>query len=91
MTSIESEYSLRRWRTEDGESNAEQRRRLLEHLPRAMEEELTERQRQILQLHFYEEKSVSQIARELHLHPSTVTRSLQRSAQRLQRILRYTI
>ena len=87
----EQEIDFRHWRTQDGESNAEQLKRLLAHLPRAMDEELTERQRQILRLHFYENMSITQIARELHIQPSTVTRSLQRSARRLQRVLRYTV
>ena len=91
MTPIESDFSLRRWRAENAGSNEEQRRRLLALLSQATRTELTERQRQIVHLHFYEEKSVTQIARELNLHPSTVSRSLQRSARRLQRVLRYTV
>lgn len=91
MKPIESDFSLRCWHAGNAESNDELRQRLLAHLPRAMEQELTRRQQQIVYLHFYEKKSVSQIARELHVHPSTVSRSLQRSARRLQQVLRYTV
>lgn len=84
-------FDLRHWRTEDGDSNTERVARVLTHLPRAMEEELTDRQRQILELHFYEDLTVTQIARKLGIHPSTVSRSLQRSARKLSHILRYTI
>ena len=84
-------FDLRHWRTGDGDSNTERIARILEHLPRAMEEELTDRQRQIVELHFYEDLTVTQIAQQLHLHPSTVSRSLRRSAEKLQRVLRYTL
>lgn len=89
--SSETAASLRRWRTEDAETNREQLARLIAHLPVAVREELTDRQRQVLTMHFYEEKTVCQIARELHLNPSTVSRTLQRATQRLYRILRYTV
>ena len=91
MRPIDCDIDLRRWRTDDGESNAEQIQRLLVHLPRVMEEELTERQRQIITMHFYQELTVTEIARRLGVNPSTVSRSLQRSAQKLQRFLRCTV
>ena len=40
-------------------------------------------------MHFDQNQTVSQIARELGVNPSTVTRSLQRSKRRLYRCLRY--
>jgi len=93
MVPIDSDaiIDLRHWRTGDGDSNAERVARVISHLPRAMEHELTPRQRQILELHFYEDLTVTQIARKLGIHPSTVSRSLQRSARKLSHILRYTV
>ncbi|MBE6918338.1 MAG: sigma-70 family RNA polymerase sigma factor [Ruminococcaceae bacterium] len=82
---------LRRWRTEHGESNREQLQRLLEHLPRAMEQELTERQRQVVEMYFYRNMSEVQIARELQVNPSTVCRTLQRATNRLRRVLLYAV
>ena len=90
-TGSDRSFDLRHWRTGDGDSNTERIARLLEHLPRAMEEELTARQRQIVEMHFYEDLTVTQIAQQLKVHPSTVTRTLQRSAEKLQRVLRYTL
>jgi len=87
----EAQINLRRWRSGDSDSNSEQLARVVYHLPRAIEEELTERQLQILKLHFYEDLSVSQIAHLLGVNPSTVSRSLQRSTAKLQHILRYTL
>lgn len=85
------DLDLRRWRSENGESNREQMERLLAHLPRAMTEELTERQRQVVELYFFRGMSQTQIARELQIHPSTVQRTLQRASVRLQRVLVYTV
>ena len=93
MAHTGSDYSfdLRHWRTGESDSNSERLARILEHLPRAMEEELTAKQRQIVEMHFYENLTVTQIAKRLHVHPSTVSRSLQRSAEKLHHILRYTL
>lgn len=93
MRNISSDagIDLRRWHTEEGEANSEQLARLAAHLPQAIELELTERQRQMVIMYFYENKNTSQIARELQLNPSTVSRTLRRAAQRLQRVLRYTM
>lgn len=40
-------------------------------------------------MHFDQDLSVTQIARELHVNPSTITRTLQRAKGRLRRCLRY--
>ena len=90
-TGSEQAFDLRHWRTEEGESTTERVARVLTHLPRAMEEELTPRQRQILEMHFFEDLTVTQIARRLGVRPSTVSRSLQRSARKLNHILRYSV
>ena len=93
MRHIECEYDfdLRRWRSETGENNSEQMERLLTHLPRAMSEELTERQRQVVDMYFFRNMSQTAIARELQIHPSTVQRTLRRASLRLQRVLLYTV
>lgn len=64
--------------------------RLRRYLPEAMED-LTARQRQIVHLHFYENLSVSEIARQLAVNPSSVSRCLTRAQLRLQRVLRFTL
>ena len=68
-----------------------QMERLTARLTDAIEKELTDRQRQIIILHFYRKMGVSQIARELQLNPSTVSRTLHRATQRLRRILDYFV
>ena len=90
-TGFDSSFDLRRWRTEYGESNSEQLERLLVYLPRAIETELTERQRQVVDLYFFRGMNLVQIAHELQVCPSTVSRTLQRASQRLRRVLVYTV
>lgn len=91
LTYTDELMELRHWRSAEGDEPSERLARVVAHLPRAIEEELTPRQRQILHLHFYDGLSVTQIAQQLNVHPSTVTRSLQRSARKLQHILLYTV
>ena len=78
------------YRRETAEDNALQMERLRRNLRQARERELTHRQRQLLELHYDRQLSVTEIARELGVHPSTVSRTLKRARQRLQRCLRYT-
>lgn len=73
-----------------GEDNRHRLRRLHRHLPEAMKE-LTARQQQMIQLHFYENLSISEIARQLAVNPSTVSRCLTRAEARLRRVLRFTL
>ena len=72
-------------------ANRQQIRRLLVNLPLAVEEELTPRQRQLLRMHFTQGKRVTDIAQELGISKSTVSRTLARCTQRLYRTLRYSL
>lgn len=79
------------WLRENAEDNSEQLARLRRNLRRAREQELTPCQRQVLEMHFDREMSVTQIARELGRSPSSVSRTLQRAQNRLRRYLRYSL
>lgn len=70
-------------------NNSQEHSRLKRNLIRAIREELTDRQRQVLTLHYHQGKSIQQIADELGVWPSTVSRTLHRGEQRLFRCLRY--
>lgn len=83
--------SLRLWRAEGQGDNRESIERLLRNLPLAVEEELTERQRQILRMRFSRNMSITEIARELGVNKSTVSRSLTRSTMNLYRALRFSL
>ena len=53
--------------------------------------ELTPRQREMLDLYIYHNMSVTDIADALGVNKSTVSRSLRRSFQRLERCLKYSL
>ena len=86
---IDFNADLQVWMRENAEDNSEQLSRLKRNLRQARELELTPRQRQVLAMHFDQDLSVTQISRELHVNPSTITRTLQRAKGRLRRCLRY--
>ncbi len=84
---IYSEWAL--WLQEQQGDNSEILERLRKNLRRARADELTPRQAELLRLHFDEGKSIRQIARELDVAPSTVSRTVNRAKERLRRCLRY--
>ena len=63
--------------------------RLKRNLRLARQEELTPRQAQLLHLYFDEEMTMTEIARELDISKSTVSRTIARAKDRLERCLRY--
>lgn len=83
--------SLYLWKQEQAGDNQDRIRRLLSNLPLSVHQELTPRQRQILQMRFTGGMSVTAIAKELRLNKSTVSRSLNRSMERLYKSLRYSL
>ena len=79
------------WLHTQAGDNSERRRRLLRNLPKAVAAELTPRQREMLELYIYHNMSVTDIADALGVNKSTVSRSLRRSFQRLERCLKYSL
>lgn len=79
------------WNPRNSADNAEQMVRLRRSLRRARERELTPRQRQVLELYYDQRKSIPQIAEELGVNRSTVSRTLRRARERLYRCLRYAL
>lgn len=80
---------LRLWMESEAEDNADELRRLRRSLRLACEEELTPRQSQMLRMHYEQGRSVSDIARELGVNKSTVSRTLTRAQERLFHCLRF--
>lgn len=78
------------WLRQNASDNGEQMDRLRTKLRYARSAELTQRQQQLLRLYFEEGKTMPQIARELHVSCSTVSRTLRRARERLYRCLRYS-
>ena len=79
------------WLRGNAPDNSEQLERLRRNLRRAREQELTPRQKQMLELYFDQGMNMPQIARALDLNRSTVSRTLRRARERLYRCLRYTL
>ena len=78
------------WLRQNASDNGEQLDRLRTKLRYARSAELTQRQQQLLRLYFEEGETMPQIARELHVSCSTVSRTLRRARERLYRCLRYS-
>jgi RNA polymerase sigma factor (sigma-70 family) len=78
------------WMRENAEDNALQLERMKRNLRIAREKELTPRQRCMLELYYDQQMSVTEIAQELRVNVSTVSRTLQRARNRLRRYLQYS-
>ena len=79
------------WLRENADDNQEQMERLLRNLRKARIQELTPRQQQMLSMRFEQNMSGAEIARELGLNRSTVSRTLRRAQERLRRCLQYAL
>lgn len=77
------------WLRANAEDNESDLRRLKRNLRLARDEELTARQRQLLQMRYERSMSVTAIALELGLDKSTVSRTISRAKRRLYKCLRY--
>ena len=78
------------WLRQNASDNGEQLDRLRTKLRYARSAELTQRQQLLLRREFEEGKTMPQIARELQVSCSTVSRTLRRARERLYRCLRYS-
>ncbi len=79
------------WIRANAQNNDRDMLRLKRNLRLARQEALTVRQRQVLRMNFEQSKTVTEIARELGVNKSTVSRTLQRAKQRLYQCLRYSL
>ena len=79
------------WLRQNAEDNSLQLERMKRNLRIAREKELTPRQRYMLELYYDRQMSVTEIAQELGVNISTVSRTLQRARNRLRHYLQYTL
>lgn len=79
------------WMRANAQDNSEQLRRLRRNLRRAREQELTDRQQEMVSLYYDQGMTMPQIAERLGVNRSTVSRTLRRARDRLYRFLRYTL
>lgn len=79
------------WQKGMAATNEENMARLRKNLTLAIQEDLTPRQREILQMILSEGLSQAQIAKKLGLEKSTVSRTVARAKKKLERVLRYSL
>lgn len=88
--------AYRQWERSQAESMAEyvHRRRTVDLsmlLEDAIQNELTEREREIVTMHYFDCLTVSQIAQRLSVGKSIVSRTLVRAEEKIRRVLRYAV
>ena len=97
---IDTHYSIRSnewigdmtiWLRENAGDNQDRLERLRRNLRQAREQELTPRQRKVLELRYERGMTGVEIAEELGVSPSTVSRTLRRARDRLRRYLQYSM
>ena len=71
-----------------GQTNRREREEYRRFLYRAIKTQLTHRQTQVMLLYYFEGKNITEIAQELGLNKSTVSRTLRRSVNRLTDLAR---
>ena len=80
----EFECGMAVWIRENAGDNGEQMERLMRNLRKAREEELTPRQRQMLEM------KISEISEALGVNRSTVSRTIIRAKKHLRKCLKYS-
>lgn len=80
---------FQQWLLEIASSNDDSIERLKRNLASAIQSELTPRQREMLLMLYSKGYSQIEIAKELEVNQSTVSRTLDRAHKRLYRALRY--
>lgn len=79
------------WLRENSDDNQERLERLRRNLRQVRERELTPHQRRVLELRYEQGMSGIQIAQQLGISPSTVSRTLSRAKKRLRHYLQYAL
>ena len=79
------------WLQNNACDNSELLTRLHRNLRLAREQELTPRQQEVLALYYDQGLNIPQIAAQLGVNCSTISRTIRRARQRLYRCLRYSL
>lgn len=61
----------------------------MQRIRRVIEQELTQKQREIILAYYFQDKSIPEIAAERGIHKSSVCRCLQRAEKRVRHCLKY--
>lgn len=82
---------LAAWNRAHSEDNSDQLERLRNNLRKARSNELTPRQSEMMHLYYDLGLSMTQVAHELGVTKSTVSRTINRGRKRLKRYLQYSL
>lgn len=78
------------WLRQIAATNDDQIHRLKKNLRIAIEQDLTSRQRQMLSMYYFDNKKMEEIAVDLGVNKSTVSRTISRGVRRPQKALKYS-
>lgn len=81
--------SLQQYEQACGVDDSRKRERLLQVVNKATQNELTPRQQQMVQMHFFEGRSMADVARTLGVNKSTVSRVIKAAQRRIAPCVRY--
>lgn len=89
ILSLKDQFSISDWqKTSD---NSKDFKKLKQNLSIIIKNELTPRQQQIIDLYYYHNLNVTEIADLLHLHKSTVSRTKKLALHTIKRFLQYSL
>lgn len=74
---------------QDADRADRERRRLLRAVRKITETELTGRQRQCVQLYYYEGNTMEEVGQQLGVGKATVCKHLQKARRRMEQMLKY--
>ncbi len=78
-------------RAQESETNAQQLKLVKKALAEVIKNDLTGRQKQMIVLYYYEGMRMREIAEQLQLDPSTVSRTLTRARRNILQYLKYLL
>ena len=84
----QDQYAFELWKNQ-GDDNDPAYRHLMNAFRVAARDELTEQQRTYIMAYYYNRLTMEEIAEQFGVNKSTVSRTIKRAEQRLQRVLRY--
>ena len=87
----EIQAAMEIWQGQDSEDNDARMQRLRRNLKKAIDQELTWRQQTMLLMRYSENGSQTDVAAQLGVNKSTVSRTLARARKKLARVLQYSL
>lgn len=89
-TVTESIFGIQQYQYQNDSQTDTEYRRMLKVLTKAMQEELTKRQYDCMYAHYFENKTQSQIAKEMGIGAPTVNKHIKKAKERLLKVMRYS-